>query len=174
MNVIQSSNTRKYLLVAAVVMAVSMLDFVFKYWIQSSLSLHEEIEVVTGFFNINHIHNLGAAFGLMGESNSEIRKIFFLVTTSSAILVILYLLKRNKPSQRVENVALSLILGGALGNAANRAYLGYVIDFLHFHWQNQHHFPSFNFADVAICLGVGILLLHQFLAKRSRSPAIGR
>lgn len=171
MNLNWSFNFRKYRLVAAIAVMVLILDLVFKFWIQNALSLHQEIEVISGFFNINYVRNLGAAFGLMSGWGSQLRKVFFLVTTSSAVLVMLYLLKRNRPSQKIDNIALSLILGGALGNAVNRAYLGYVIDFLHFHWREQYHFPSFNFADVATCLGVGTILHHQFISERSGSFA---
>ena len=166
MKQMDQSDLRKYLFSSVIVVMVVLVDAVLKYSIQNSLALHEEISVIDGFFNINYIHNFGAAFGLMGGSSPQVRKLFFLVTTTAAIFVILILLKKNKISQQIENIGLSLILGGALGNALNRAHLGYVIDFIHFHWKNLYHFPSFNIADIAICFGVGVLTFHQFIAVR--------
>jgi len=160
---------RKIALISTIVCVVVLTDITLKIWIQRSLDLYEEIPVISGFFNINYIHNFGAAFGFMSGTAPEVRKVFLFGITAIATFVILKMLKRNSISQILENIALSLILGGALGNALNRLYLGYVVDFLHFHWQERHHFPSFNVADIAICLGVGILLLQQFRTGRSIS-----
>jgi len=160
--------TDKYVRVAAVAGGLVLLDLLIKYWIQTTLSLHEEIPIIDGVFNINYVHNLGAAFGFMSGSSPNVRKIFLFGATAIAVFVILRILKRNSISQKMENVALSLILGGALGNAFNRLYLGYVIDFLHFHWRDLYHFPSFNIADIAICTGVGLLLIHQAISSQSQ------
>ncbi|MBX9767492.1 MAG: signal peptidase II [Bdellovibrionales bacterium] len=154
----------KYVQVAAIVGGVVFLDLLTKYWIQACLSLHEEIIIINGVFNINYAQNLGAAFGFMSGSSPSVRKIFLFGTAAIAIFVIFRMLKRNSVLQRVENIALSLILGGALGNVLNRMYLGYVVDFLHFHWRDLYHFPSFNIADVAICMGAGLLLIHQAIS----------
>jgi signal peptidase II len=160
--------TDKYVRVAAIAGGIVLLDLLIKYWIQATLSLYEEIPIIDGVFNVNYVHNLGAAFGFMSGSNPNVRKTFLYGATAIAVFVILLILKRNSISQRMENVALSLILGGALGNAFNRLYLGYVIDFLHFHWRDLYHFPSFNIADIAICMGVGLLLIHQAILSQSQ------
>ena len=77
------------------------------------------------------------------------------------------MIRNNSNTKRAENFALALILGGAIGNLANRLWLGYVTDFIDFHWRSIYHFPAFNVADVAICLGVfGITIVsikHDYL-----------
>lgn len=92
-------------------------------------------------------------------------KIFFLglaIIISAALIFSLY---RNQAVKKLENSAYALIIGGALGNAIDRAYNGYVVDFLHFYW-DIYHYPIFNIADIAICVGAGLLILEAFITKK--------
>ena len=73
------------------------------------------------------------------------------------------------PQKKLEGLALALILGGALGNLYDRVTLGYVVDFLDFHWSGRH-FPAFNIADSAICVGAGLILVEGFLKSPQGNP----
>ncbi|TGN38452.1 signal peptidase II [Marinobacter confluentis] len=115
-------------------------------------------------FNFTLLHNTGAAFSfLAGESGWQR---WFFVTLAAVVSVILFRwLKSLKPDETWSAIAIVLILGGALGNVYDRVVHGYVVDFLHFYW-NDYHFPAFNIADTAITIGAGMMILDIF-----RKPA---
>lgn len=112
---------------------------------------------VSSFFNIVHFKNPGAAFSFLADGNGWQR--YLLITLSIAIIVWLIRLLLYK-SRGVEHISCSLILGGALGNMFDRIFRGSVIDFLDLHW-NANHWPAFNIADIAISIGV-LLLISNF------------
>ena len=92
----------------------------------------------------------------------------------SGFLFVLGFLYRDLPANaKWRGMALGLVSGGAIGNLIDRVRLGYVVDFLDFHYQTQYYFPAFNVADSAICLGVGILLLTNLVGKETHaSPSV--
>lgn len=109
---------------------------------------------ITGFFNFVHARNTGAAFSFLANAGGWQR--YFLAATALAISAwIAVMLRRRLPT--AEARAFALILGGALGNVADRIAKGHVVDFLDFHW-NGMHWPAFNFADVCITAGVTLLI----------------
>jgi signal peptidase II len=132
-----------------------------------NLLVNSHIVVVPGLFNISHVRNTGAAWGMMQGFNVG------LVVLSVVMLVVLIGFRRHFISDtRLYRVIVGLMIGGILGNLMDRLRLGFVVDFLDFYWQT-HHFPSFNVADSAICTGVGLYLLLQFLSsKKERSPVV--
>jgi len=109
-----------------------------------------------------HFHNEGAAFGFLNDAGGW-QKWFFASISIVAATVIIYLLKKHN-NEKLFCFGLALILGGALGNLYDRVTLGYVVDFLSFHL-NDNYFPAFNVADSAISVGVSILLLDSFKSK---------
>ena len=145
----------RWLFVSAAVIA---LDQFSKHWIGAALPLGRET-AVTPFFNLVLIHNTGAAFSLLSSASGWQRLLFSGIAILAAI-VILHLL-RKYPGNLYFSLALSLILGGALGNLIDRARLGYVIDFLDFYW-GGYHWPAFNVADSAITLGAILLIWDSF------------
>ena len=146
---------RKWLSLSAVVIA---LDLYTKHLIQGAFAYGEHL-IITPFFDLVHYHNQGAAFGFLNDAGGW-QKWFFTVISIIAAIVISYLIKKNS-AQKLFCFGLALVLGGALGNLYDRITLGYVVDFLNFHW-NSHAFPAFNVADSAISVGVAILLLDSF------------
>ncbi|HKR64249.1 MAG TPA: signal peptidase II [Thermoanaerobaculia bacterium] len=117
--------------------------------------------VVDGWFNLVHVRNPGAVFGLGADLG---RALPWLLTGASAIIAAVVFLTalRTPLTDRWMQVGLHLVLGGALGNIVNRVTLGPVVDFLDFYVRTAngaHHWPAFNLADVAICIGIGTLLL---------------
>ena len=138
------------------------------------LTPRRHIEVIPGYFRLRYAENPGAAWGMFGGLPKHIRgPLFHLVSLGAVLLIGLYFSKLGA-SPRTERWALwglPLVLGGALGNYIDRLARGFVIDFLEAHWRDQAQWPSFNVADSAICIGVGMLLVDAFVRKEKPAPA---
>ena len=135
---------------------VFLVDQAAKFWAVRSLDLAESRPILGNFFHLTLVENQGIAFGLFGG----MERVLFIVITLSLILLILFGLC-SQTLQRHSQWGIGLILGGALGNWADRIRVGAVIDFLDFRvW------PVFNFADTAITLGVGLFLLDFFAGRK--------
>ena len=155
----------KYRIFALTAAISLVLDQLSKIYIDNSFELSESKRVIENFFHITYVRNPGAAFGML--SDSAIRVPFFITVSMVAtvgIIWYLYRLPQNKPWQYP---ALGLILSGALGNLTDRLRLGEVIDFIDVHWYN-YHWPAFNVADSAICVGVSIMLVCTWHEERER------
>jgi signal peptidase II len=148
---------------------VIVLDQITKTLIIGQFSLHESVRV-TSFFNIVRAHNTGAAFSFLAGASGW-QRWFFVGLGLAASVFIVYMLRKH-PEQTLFCFAVSLILGGALGNVIDRLLHGYVVDFLDFHFRflaplfPQGHFPSFNIADSAITVGAGCLILDELRRVR--------
>jgi signal peptidase II len=113
---------------------------------------------LTGFFNLVHVWNTGAAFSFLADAGGWQRYFFIVITLGVSIILVVML---RKPRTRTEALGYSLVLGGALGNGFDRVVRGYVVDYLDFYWRNWH-WPAFNVADSGITLGVFLLVLNTF------------
>ncbi|MDQ5987650.1 MAG: Lipoprotein signal peptidase [Syntrophus sp. SKADARSKE-3] len=140
------------------VLAVVALDQATKFFIDGAMTLHASIPVIPGFFSITYIRNPGAAFGFLAGAPAVFRSFFFLAVTIAAVVLILYYLHKTPGRGQLLTVSLSLILAGALGNMVDRLRLGEVIDFLDV-YIGTAHWPAFNVADSAICVGAAVLFL---------------
>lgn len=156
--VLLKSHHRLFLVIAA---GVLFLDQTSKAVVSSTLRMHEVRPIIPGLFNLTRVHNTGAAFGLLAGQASPMRTLFFLAVSFLAMGVVLWMLFRLPPEQKVERLALSLIFGGALGNVVDRVRLGEVVDFVDIYFRS-YHWPAFNVADSAISIGV-ILLLYRLV-----------
>lgn len=134
---------------------VLVLDQITKLAVVERLTAYVDVIAVTGFFNLVHVHNTGAAFNLFADQPGWQRG-FFVGVASIASAVILYLLRKTQ-ERRSFSIALALILGGAIGNVFDRILYGHVIDFLDVHVAGWH-WPAFNVADSAITLGAAMLI----------------
>ncbi|HEX8987132.1 MAG TPA: signal peptidase II [Rhodocyclaceae bacterium] len=143
--------------------AVIALDQVSKAWIVTVFRLHEALPV-TSFFDLVFVFNPGAAFSFLRDAGGWQKWLF--VALAFGISVWLIVTIRHHARERLMPAALSLILGGALGNVIDRLRYDAVVDFLDFHWAGMH-FPAFNVADSAITLGVALMLWQQFMEKES-------
>jgi signal peptidase II len=125
---------------------------------------------IENYWHFRYVENPGAAWGLFGNLPDSVRRPFFHLVSLVALGFILSMYVRLTPEQRGLRWALALVTGGALGNFVDRLLRGYVIDFIDWHWRNQPglRWPTFNVADAAICVGVGLLLLDSL---RGRQPA---
>ena len=137
---------------------VILLDQVSKITMTKLFSYAESMSI-TSFFNLVLVYNKGAAFSFLAAESGWQRYVFTALGLIAAAYIT-YLLRRHA-SQKLFCWALSLIMGGALGNVIDRLMYGYVVDFLDFHYQDIYHFPAFNLADSAICLGAGLFILDE-------------
>ncbi len=137
---------------------IAILDQGSKLWIESLLHRGERLEV-TGFFNLVLVYNPGAAFSFLADGAAWQRPALIAIAVI-AIVVIATLLVRES-GHLLFRLALALILGGAMGNLWDRVFVGAVIDFLDFHVAGWH-WPAFNVADSAICVGAALLIADSF------------
>ncbi|MBA2651961.1 MAG: lipoprotein signal peptidase [Tatlockia sp.] len=135
---------------------IVLLDQLSKNWAQANLIPYQP-EAVFSMFNFTLAYNTGAAFSFLSGVGSWHRWFFAGFSIAMSALLIGWLM-RLSPAAKLQTLAISLILGGALGNLYDRATMGHVIDFIDLYYQN-HHWPVFNVADAAICIGAFLLLL---------------
>jgi len=125
-----------------------------------------EFRSVLPILDITRMHNVGAAFSFLASASGWQRWLFIGLAVVVSIGLTIWLFKLPRGAQPLLAAGLALVLGGALGNVIDRIRLGYVIDFIHFHW-DRAYFPAFNVADSAITVGAACLLLDALLeAKR--------
>ncbi len=174
-----------------VVSALSLVaDLASKTWAERALQGPGETPmpktVVKGLFTFLLAKNRGGAWGVLQNAPENVRKPFFVVVSVFAILFIVSLYRKLHPSQHALRWGLPLVLGGALGNLVDRIRYGFVIDFIDFQmaWGgSSHHWPTFNVADIAICVGVALMAIDMLSPRRghaaleappaSRAPAGG-
>lgn len=142
-----------------------LLDQGTKLAIDSSMKLYQSIPILP-FFKLTYVHNTGAAFSFLSEAGGW-QRWFFAGLALAISCVIAVWLARLKQHETLLAVALSLVLGGAIGNLIDRLAYGYVIDFLDVYYQTWH-WPAFNIADSAITLGVILMLLESFGLVKSK------
>jgi signal peptidase II len=159
----------KYRLAVSVSLVIIVVDQITKWIIRTNLPIYSRINVLP-FFDITHLRNTGAAFGILRDLPENLRFPLFAVVLIVAILAIFIFLKKVAESDRVLVVSLALILGGAIGNSIDRFRFGYVTDFLGFHWFGNLHYqwPPFNVADSAITIGVILILFDTFFLKKGK------
>lgn len=140
---------------------IIFLDQFTKLWVSRSFAYGENL-AVTEFFNLVLVHNRGAAFSFLSGAGGW-QRWFFSVIAVLASGWMIWLLRKHRQDP-LFCFALSLILGGALGNLIDRVAYGYVVDFLDFYWQ-MYHFPAFNVADSAVTCGAALLIWDGFAKK---------
>lgn len=157
--------TQRYRFLAAVAVPLVLLDQVTKILITRTLGHHETITVVANFFDIVHVRNKGAAFGIFRDS--AFRLPFLVGVSLVAVIAVLLLYRKLDDGQRLSAWGLALVLAGAVGNLIDRVRFGEVVDFLSVHWY-QHFWPAFNVADSAICIGVALLVVEMVMEERRK------
>jgi signal peptidase II len=169
-----------YVFLAVVALVALGCDVATKAWAAHHLDGYPGIlEVWTGHLTLVLARNRGGAWGLLQSTSENVRRPFFLLVSVAAIAFIMTLYRRLLPRQRALKWGLPLVLGGALGNVLDRIRYGQVIDFIDAHASYKgvdHHWPTFNVADIAICVGVGLMAVDMFTSKRApatpRAPSV--
>lgn len=147
---------------------VIILDQLSKAWITGHFAFGESLYVL-GVFDLVLAHNTGAAFSFLNDAGGMQRWLFSIIAIAASVWIVVLL--RKHAAQTLFALALSLVLGGALGNLIDRISYGYVVDFLLFHW-DEHYFPAFNLADSAITCGAALLIWDSFMEKK-HGPVAG-
>lgn len=150
---------KRWLAVSALVIVSDQLS---KLWITSHFVFGERLAILS-VFDLILVYNTGAAFSFLHDAGGMQRWLFSFVAVAASVWIG-WLLRRHA-TETLFALALSLILGGALGNLIDRLAYGHVVDFLLFHW-NEHYFPAFNIADSAITAGAALLILDSFRTAR--------
>ena len=139
-------------------LAVILVDAWTKWLVSTSIDLHESIPLIPDFLQLVHVRNTGAAFGIGANADSRIVPLLLNLGAIGVFFVVVAYAFRAAVTDKVLQTGLHLILGGAIGNLLDRARLGYVIDYVDVYW-GPHHWPAFNVADSAICIGIALLFL---------------
>jgi len=149
----------KWLSLSALVIVFDQLS---KVWITNHFSYGESLRVLS-IFNVVRAHNTGAAFSFLHDAGGMQRWLFSAIAVVASVWIVWLL--RKYAGLTLFSLALSLILGGALGNLIDRIAYGYVVDFLSFHW-GEYYFPAFNIADSAITCGALLMILDSIKPRR--------
>ncbi|NVO01014.1 MAG: signal peptidase II [Geobacteraceae bacterium] len=153
----------KYLVLIALTPLILIFDQLTKLYIDRSMKLYQSIPVIDGLFSITYLRNRGAAFSFLSEASWRLP--FFILATVVALIAILIAFRKLRDDQGLAAVSLTMILSGAVGNLIDRVRMGEVIDFLDVYWRT-YHWPAFNVADSAICVGVALLALDMFREEK--------
>lgn len=150
-------NTNVYWLWISLLIIVA--DQLSKGAVRQQFDLYQ-IQEITSWFNLTRLHNTGAAFSFLADAGGWQQWFFVVlgVVVSLGVMIWLRLVPKNN---QMLAIGLCLVIGGALGNVIDRVVLGYVVDFLDFHF-GSYHWPAFNLADIAIVSGAGLLILDSF------------
>ena len=143
-----------------VIAAVIILDQASKAYVMYGLGLDEvgeSIPLIENVFHFTHVRNTGAAFGMLDEEN---QRWIFIVASIIGIAALIFYLWKFRPKSKWACTALSMIIGGGIGNMIDRIALGYVVDFIDF---TLIDFAVFNGADSFVCVGAGLLILALIL-----------
>jgi signal peptidase II len=153
----KSSGSRSLLFWLLLALVIIVADQFTKTLILGHFQLGDS-KFVTSFFNVVRVHNTGAAFSFLAGASGW-QRYFFIGLGLAATVFIIWMLKKY-PAQTLFCLAVTLIMGGALGNVIDRFLHGYVVDFIQVHWGGWY-FPSFNIADSAITMGAVLLILDE-------------
>ncbi len=148
------------MLVLLLGLVIVLVDQLTKQWIRSAFTYNDSRPMIEGFFNLVYVRNDGAAWNFLSGHG------LILILISGVVLVLLAIYRRAFLQEHVlHQVLLGLMVGGIIGNLIDRIRFGWVTDFLDFQF-GSYHYPSFNVADSAICIAVGLYIITNFLQKK--------
>ncbi|MCS6098022.1 lipoprotein signal peptidase [Shewanella baltica] len=151
-----------------VAVLVFFADQLSKQWVLANFDLHESLNLLP-FFNFTYVRNYGAAFSFLSDAGGWQRWLFTIVAVGFSTLLTVWLRKQSASLLKL-NLAYTLVIGGALGNLVDRLMHGFVVDFIDFFWAKSHY-PAFNIADSAICIGAVLIILDAFLSGKSETDS---
>jgi len=151
----------------AIAGGVFLIDQTTKAWASRSLRFEGDRPIISGFLNLIYAQNTGVAFSMLDEQGDAGRWGLSIVAFVAGTLVLYFFWRTPRTDDRMLG-ALALLLAGIAGNLADRMRLGFVIDFIDVQFGNWHY-PTFNIADSAICIGAGVLIIDMFLSRNQKS-----
>lgn len=149
--------------------AVVLVDQVAKAMVRSRFELHESVTVIPGFFDLTRVHNTGAAFGFLDPVDFPFKTVVLALVAFAALAGLALYSISLEPGQKLTRLGLAFVVGGAAGNLIDRVTAGYVLDFVDL-YRGDWHFWAFNVADVAINVGVALMILELLGIGRVRVP----
>ena len=177
-------NKKRYYLISGIIILIVVIDQISKYLVKSFIRLNDSYDILGSFFKLTYIENYGMAFGIQLGN-----RFLFTVLSILAVFIIIYYLIQSLKEQLLMSIALSLILGGAIGNLIDRIWNGRVVDFLDFEFFNINiprfellsldfsgyqldRWPIFNIADSAVTCGMIMITIIVFIMKDQRKQEI--
>ena len=159
----------KYILTSVICLVVVVLDQVSKYFVRLNMPLYSSVDIFP-FLDFTHIRNTGVAFGMLQGLPAGLKLPFFVFVFVIAIVVIVSIIKNTDEKNKSMIIGLAMILGGAVGNSIDRFRLGYVTDFIDFHWFGDPalHWPPFNISDSSITIGAVIVVVTGLIFSRGK------
>lgn len=159
---------RQSMISSLILLLIAILIIALDQWTKavasSELVYAQPIEVLP-FLNWTLLHNYGAAFSFLSDQGGWQRWLLTGISFFASIAFIVWLLK-TAINERLLRVSLMLVIAGAIGNLIDRAFVGYVVDFISVHWQSRYFYPAFNIADMAISIGAALMVLDMFLSSK--------
>lgn len=152
-------------------LAIVGLDQATKWLVIQRLPLYEDVPLISGLLSLQHVRNSGAVFGFLSGADIPFKPYLLALVSGCALLALAYYARTIPREERLPRFALSLVIGGAMGNLIDRVRFGYVVDFVKMYWEN-HVWPNYNVADSAISAGLVLLIVDSFRPRdRSVSDA---
>jgi signal peptidase II len=166
----RSFRRTKWVILLVVTLLVAALDQASKHWAETELQQRPggKITLVRDYLSFNYVRNPGAAWGFLARAKESFRQPFFITISVLAMAFILFVHFRLEPGQLLLLVALSLVMGGAVGNFIDRLRHHYVVDFIKMHFRHRYEWPTYNVADVAITIGVALLFIEMFVGHKAQ------
>jgi len=157
---------KRYTLATIWAAATVVIDQVTKLAVHNTMQPWTGEPVIPGFFNLVHVLNKGAAWGFLDDESIDWQRPMFIAVSLAAVAVIGWMLRTVDDRDKWMIAGLGMIAGGAVGNAIDRTWLGFVIDFLDF-YVGAHHWPAFNVADSALTVGAGCIIISMLFNKKA-------
>lgn len=151
---------------------VVLLDQATKYWAYQRLRVGSDITVIDGLFKLSYAENPGIAFGIFSNSPGQFKVYALAAVSLIAISLVCYFAYKTAENNRLLMIALMLVLGGITGNLIDRLHLQVVIDFIELYYRD-YHWPTFNIADAAICVGAALLSIDILREPADAADAVG-
>ncbi|MEG0306305.1 MAG: signal peptidase II [Clostridium sp.] len=131
-----------------------IVDRVTKWWALSSLKGTDGISVIKNFLTFDYLENRGAAFGMLQN-----KQWLFILITIAVVSGMVYYLIKYKPKYKLVSISIAMVVAGAIGNLIDRIAYKFVVDFIMIHYKDIYYFPTFNVADMLVCVGTFFLLI---------------
>ena len=153
-------------------LAIVALDQASKFLVIRSLPLYEDVPLISGLLSLQHVRNSGAVFGILSGTEIPGKPYVFALLSGLALAALTYYARTVPKEERLPRFALSLVIGGAIGNLIDRVRFGYVVDFVKMYWET-HVWPNYNVADSAISIGLVLLVIDSFRPRDREPKAVG-
>ncbi len=149
---------------------IVLADQAAKWVVIERLPLYEDRPLITGLLSLQHVRNSGAVFGFLSGAVIPGKPYLFALLSAVALAALTYYARTIPREERFPRFALSLVIGGAIGNLIDRVRFGYVVDFVKMYW-GTHVWPNYNVADSAISIGLVLLVIDSFRPRDREAVA---